>query len=68
MLQGFDEYLARGAEEALGQDCTCGADDEVVQEAFAHDDTCPIWVAMREGFTCLSECVCGQECIGLGGA
>jgi len=41
MLQGFDEYLARGVEEALGDDCT---------------------------ETCLSECVCGQECIGLGGA
>ena len=35
MLQGFDEYLARGAEEALGEDtqevicegtCTCGAE------------------------------------------
>jgi len=35
MLKGFDEYLARGAEEALGEDtkeiacvgtCTCGAE------------------------------------------
>lgn len=41
MLQGFDEYLARGAEEALGEDtqevicegaCTCGAECVIVEE------------------------------------
>jgi hypothetical protein len=63
VLQGFDEYLARGAEEALGQDCTCGADDEVVQEAFAHEDTCPIWVKVRDEVACAGTCTCGAECV-----
>ena len=44
MLQGFDEWLLRGAEEALGQDCTCGRDTEYnLGEPAEHDDGCPIW-------------------------
>lgn len=48
MLQGLDEWLLRGAEEALGEDtkCTCGRDDLEsgnLGEPAEHDDGCPIW-------------------------
>ncbi len=48
VLQGFDEWLLRGAEEALGEDnkCTCGRDDLEtgnLGEPAEHDDGCPIW-------------------------
>lgn len=67
MLQGFDEYLARGAEEALGEDCTCGRDDLEVYgrlgEPAEHDDGCPIWEKAKAEIACVGTCTCGAECL-----
>ena len=67
MLQGFDEWLARGAEEALGQDCTCGRDNLEeygrLGEPAEHEDGCPIWENAKKEIACVGTCTCVGECI-----
>lgn len=67
MLQGFDEYLARGAEEALGEDggeCdTCGAEYPV----WSREGRCGDCGECAEHCThlvaCAGTCTCGAECL-----
>lgn len=66
MLRGFDEWLLRGAEEALGLDCTCGRDDLEtgnLGEPAEHDDGCPIWENAKKEIVCVGTCTCGGECL-----